>query len=125
MNMHLTLSPLPKTWIFDLDGTILRHNGYKTEAGDQLLSGVKEFFSSISEEDMVIIITSRSEDFRDETENVLRNSGIRWDTIIWNAPCGERILFNDQKESGLKTAYAVNFARDKFPKIEMEIDTDL
>jgi len=27
--MVLKLSSLPKTWIIDLDGTILKHNGYK------------------------------------------------------------------------------------------------
>lgn len=34
----LKLSSLPKTWIFDLDGTILVHNGYKN-GGDRILPG--------------------------------------------------------------------------------------
>ena len=25
----MILSTLPKTWVFDLDGTLLKHNGYK------------------------------------------------------------------------------------------------
>ena len=25
---ELVLSTLPKTWVFDLDGTLLKHNGY-------------------------------------------------------------------------------------------------
>ena len=31
MEKKLILSTLPKTWIFDLDGTIVRHNGYKLD----------------------------------------------------------------------------------------------
>ena len=36
-------SNLNKTWIFDLDGTLVIHNGYKC-GEDTLLPGVKEFF---------------------------------------------------------------------------------
>lgn len=46
--MSLVLSPLPKTWIFDVDGTIVKHNGYLTEKGDELLPGVRVFFCSNS-----------------------------------------------------------------------------
>ena len=48
----LTLSPLPKTWLFDVDGTIVKHNGH-LHGGDELLEGVKEFFAQISTEDEV------------------------------------------------------------------------
>ncbi len=27
-NNKLVLSPLGKTWLFDIDGTIVKHNGY-------------------------------------------------------------------------------------------------
>lgn len=37
----LTLSTLPKTWIFDLDGTLVKHNGYKIDGHDTLLERVK------------------------------------------------------------------------------------
>ena len=36
----LVLSTLPKTWILDLDGTIVKHNGYKMDGVDTLLPGV-------------------------------------------------------------------------------------
>ena len=36
-------SNLNKTWIFDLDGTLVIHNGYKC-GEDTLLPGIKEFF---------------------------------------------------------------------------------
>ena len=33
MKQNITLSPLGHTWLLDLDGTIVKHNGYK-EGGD-------------------------------------------------------------------------------------------
>ena len=44
----LELSTLPKTWIFDIDGTIVKHNGYKFDGFDTLLDGVKDFFKELS-----------------------------------------------------------------------------
>lgn len=43
MQSNLMLSSLAHTWIFDVDGTICIHNGYKN-GEDVLLGGVKEFF---------------------------------------------------------------------------------
>ena len=37
----LSLSKLPHTWILDLDGTIVKHNGYKLDGKDSLLEGAK------------------------------------------------------------------------------------
>lgn len=104
-------SDLNKTWIFDLDGTLLKHNGYKN-GGEQLLPGVKEFFSKISKDDRIIILTARDIKYQQITEKFLKDSGIRFDHIIYDLPIGERILFNDKKPSGLKTAYAYNLDRD-------------
>ncbi len=43
MGEKLILSTLPKAWIFDLDGTILKHNGYKMDGKDTILAGVASF----------------------------------------------------------------------------------
>ena len=40
------LSPLGKTWILDIDGTIVKHNGYKIDGHDTLLLGAKEFLQN-------------------------------------------------------------------------------
>ncbi len=120
----LRLSNLPKTWLIDLDGTIVKHNGYK-EGGDKLLEGVKEFFENISEQDVVIILTSREAKYKDETIDFLKANKIRFDHIIFDLPYGERVLINDMKESGMLTAYAINKKRDEPLDILIETDHQL
>ena len=109
--MNLNLSPLRKTWIFDLDGTILVHNGYMF-GEDKILPGVKEFFAKIPPDDYILILTARNVEVKDATVKFLRENGIRFDKIIFDIPTGERILLNDDKPTGLKTSYAVNLKRD-------------
>ena len=116
---ELILSTLGHTWIFDLDGTIVRHNGYQTDGFDTLLPGVKEFFAKIPPEDMIMIVTSRTEDYRELTEEFLLAQGIRYDCIVFGAPYGERILVNDTKPSGLKTSISLNVKRDQWEDIQV------
>ncbi|MCM3389797.1 hypothetical protein M3649_16885 [Ureibacillus chungkukjangi] len=125
MNDILRLSPLSKTWIFDLDGTLVKHNGYKIDGEDSLLEGVKSFFEKIQDKDMVIILTARSSQYREQTVNFLKKQGIRFDLIIFDAPKGERIIFNDKKPSGLQTAFCLNQDRDQFIPLRFEIDETL
>lgn len=120
----LKLSSLPKTWIFDLDGTILVHNGYKN-GGDRMLPGVKEFFDKIPETDHILILTARKEEVLESTIGFLKDNGIRYNNILADIPFGERILLNDMKDSGLKTAYAVNLKRDEGLNFSVYIDEDL
>lgn len=119
----LVLSTLPKTWIFDLDGTLLKHNGYKIDCRDTLLPGAREYVDSIPPEDRIVILTSRTDEYREMTVAFLKNSGIRYDEILFNMPMGERIVVNDRKPSGIDMAVAVNTERDKpvFPMIKREL----
>lgn len=112
MKSSLELSCLGHTWIIDLDGTIVKHNGYKIDGYDTFLEGAKLFLAKISEKDMVIFITSREECFRPQIEQFLYNNNIKYNYLICGAPYGERILINDEKPSGLKTALAINLVRD-------------
>jgi len=57
MGQTISLSTLPKTWIFDLDGTILKHNGYKIDGKDTLLQGAKEYLDTLPKEDKIIFFT--------------------------------------------------------------------
>ena len=123
----IILSSLPHTWIFDIDGTLVKHNGYMTEEGDSLLDGVAEFFASIPAEDMIILLTARPSMYREVTEKFFAENNIRYDHIIFDVPVGERILVNDTKPSGLKTAYAIERTRDHWDKltiIEDDVSTN-
>lgn len=118
----LILSTLGHTWILDLDGTIVKHNGYKIDGVDTILPGAKEFLASIPEKDMIIFLTSRKEEYRNITEKYLNENNIRYDHIIFGAPYGERILMNDDKPSGLKMSLSLNSIRDKFEYPVMILD---
>ena len=95
------------TWFVDLDGTILKHNGYILDKKDTLLKGVKKFFSQIPKKDKIILTTSRKKKYLQKTK-------IRYNQIIHNLPYGERILINDIKpKKKLKTSLSINLKRDE------------
>lgn len=121
----LVLSPLGHTWILDLDGTIVKHNGYKTDGRDSFLPGAERFLQSIPPGDMIIILTSREKRYQALTEAFLSENRVRYDAILYEAPYGERILVNDRKPSGLETAYAVSGDRDGTLCLDVEIDENL
>ena len=124
-NNELVLSAMSHTWILDMDGTIVKHNGYKLDGKDTFLDGALQFLKTISEKDLVIFITSRPKEYKDETEGFLKENGIRYDHIIYDAPHGERIMINDDKPSGLKTAYAIHTTRDKWCALHVREDGKL
>jgi len=115
----VVMSTLPKTWILDLDGTLLKHNGYKIDGKDSLLPGAKEYVDSLPEDDRIVILTSRTDEYKQMTLDYLKEVGIRYDEIIFNIPYGERIIVNDRKPSGLDMAVAINMDRDKFTPVEV------
>lgn len=123
--MELDMSTMNKTWILDLDGTLLKHNGYKLDGFDTMLPGAEELLSQIKDDDMVIIVTSREESSRQMTEEFLEENGIRYNHIIFEAPYGERILINDNKPSGLKMAYSISGIRDEVPSLKVTEDPNL
>ena len=57
--MTLELSTLKHTWLIDIDGCILKHNGYK-DGCDVLLDGVLDFFAQIPLGDIIILLTARA-----------------------------------------------------------------
>ena len=122
MEETLVLSSLPKTWIFDLDGTLLLHNGYKMDGTDTVLEGAAEYLRELPEEDKIILLTSRTEEYRQMTVDFLESAGIRYDVILFDMPMGERIVVNDRTPSGLDMAVAWNMDRNRFvmPEIVRE-----
>lgn len=125
MSDGIKVSALAKTWLLDIDGTIVKHNGYKIDGRDSFLPGAKEFLQSIPDEDMIIFITARTDEFKQMTIDFLQSNGIRYDQIIFNAPYGERILVNDRKPSGLNVSIAVNTERDMFMHERFLVDEKL
>lgn len=118
-------SPLNKTWILDIDGTLVKHNGYKIDGFDTLLNGVKEFFEQLSPDDKVILLTARKEEYLPALKEFLSQNNIHYDVLLTDMPMGERILVNDKKPSGLNTAYVINKDRDEALNILYKINEDL
>lgn len=125
MSEIIRVSTLAKTWILDIDGTIVKHNGYKIDGQDSLLHGAREFLQSIPSEDMIIFITARTNEFEKITVDFLQANDIRYDQIIFNAPSGERILINDRKPSGLNMSIAINTKRNQFMQERFMTDENL
>lgn len=105
------ISHLKHTWLIDIDGTILKHNGHK-HGKDTLLLGVKEFWNQIPKQDKIILLSARTTEEMQSTLNFLSIHDLRYDHAIFGLPTGERILINDTKPLGLETALSVNLARD-------------
>lgn len=110
----ITLSKLGHTWILDLDGTLLKHNGYKTDGEDSFLPEAEKFLKSLPEKDMIILLTSRTDEEKETTLKFLSDNNVRYDHIIFNAPYGERILVNDNKPSGLHMSLGICTERDEW-----------
>ena len=56
---QMKISPMPKTWILDLDGTLVVHNGPYMLGKDEFLPGAREFLDNIPRRDMIILLTAR------------------------------------------------------------------
>lgn len=125
MKDTIVLSAMPKTWILDLDGTLVKHNGYKIDGFDTLLNDAKLILENIKEDDLVIIVTSREEKYRCITEAFLHENRIRYNYILFEAPYGERIVINDDKPSGLQMAHSITCIRDSSIKKQIIIDDRL
>ena len=108
---------LSHTWFFDLDGTIIKHKAFDdetwTERDEELLPGVKELWEKIPKEDKIILVSARNGKYIESALSLLKKENIRYDHAIFDLPIGERILVNDTKPQGLKTAIAWNVNRNK------------
>ncbi|MCI8950568.1 MAG: hypothetical protein HFG49_11105 [Lachnospiraceae bacterium] len=122
---EIVLSTLGHTWILDLDGTLVKHNGYKIDGSDSFLDGAKEFLENIPEKDKIIILTSRTEEYEESTKLFLKENGIRYHHIIFGVPYGERILINDDKPTGLKMGFCINKYRNESFDIKITENEEL
>ena len=121
----LRVSQLNHTWLIDIDGTLLRHNGHLS-AGDELLPGVVEFWAKIPAGDTIILLSARTQDHQAATLHLFDQQDLRYNHAVFGLPTGERILINDCKPSGLPTALAVNLQRDQgLGELSLTIDPKL
>lgn len=125
--INLLLSTLPKTWLLDIDGTIVKHNGHKLTDKEQLLPEVKNILErNIRIEDTIILTTSRKDNESNHIKELIKDICKCNVKLVSQLPHGERILINDQKESGLNTAYAINVKRDNgLSNVSIEYDSNL
>lgn len=121
----IEISSLPHTWILDVDGTLVKHNGYKMDGFDTLLEGVKEFYETIPKNDKIVLLTARKGQYLEDLKEFLNSNGLRYDYLLTDMPMGERILVNDRKPSGLNTAFAINKNRDDVFNIKYKINEEL
>ena len=113
MNKIKLSKNLSHTWFIDLDGSIVKHNGYIIDKEDSLLDGVSVFFRNIPTKDIIIITTSRKKKFKKKTIEFLNKNKIRFNEIMFDLPYGERILINDIKPNQkLKTSISINLKRN-------------
>lgn len=123
--MELRVSRLNHTWLIDVDGVVLEHNGH-LRGEDRLLPGVRAFWAAIPPADTVVVLSARSPALEAATRAVLAAYGLRVDRALFGLPNGERILVNDRKPSGLPTAIAVNLPRDEgLGALAVEVDDRL
>ena len=112
----------PTTYILDIDGTLLRHHedGSCTQWDPEravLLDGWREWFDDREKESAVtVLITSRPETLRDETEVVLRLLGLFWHALVMGVTSGDRVLVNDKKPGGEYRTCAVELPRTAGPE---------
>ena len=116
------ISSLQHTWLIDIDGTIVKHNGHKS-GEEELLPGINDFWRKIPAEDTIILLSSRKEIEKESTLNFLQLHNLRFNHAIFDLPMGERCLINDKKPSGLNTAIAINVDRD-YGLVDLDFQID-
>lgn len=124
IHRDLRLSKLEHTWLIDLDGTLVEHNGY-LHGQDILLPNAKKLLQQIPKEDKILILTAREEKYRAQTERFLHEQGIRYNMLLCGLPTGERILLNDNKPSNLSMCRAIALQRNQLPDFRIVIDETL
>ena len=105
-----------KTIFLDIDGTLFQHKGtldlMMTEEPIVLDGVVEQLVKWRREGHYIVLTTARAEGTRSVTESQLLNNGVFFDQLIMGLTNGCRILINDVKPDGMKTASAYSIARD-------------
>jgi hypothetical protein len=105
---------------------MLTHGCLPHDEAPHLLPGVPEFRRAIPASDVIILLTARPESERASTLKTIGAAGLRYDHAIFALPVGERILIDDEKPGGLKTAVAANAQHDAgLEMLRLAFDPDI
>lgn len=106
----------PKTVFCDIDGTLIKHRK-PTDVSRSKVVMLPETIKTLLELDKlgynIILTTGRKESLRQITEKELTKAGIIYDKLVTGIGGGDRILINDKKPCGRKTAWSVVPDRDE------------
>lgn len=94
-------TPKPKTYFFDLDGTVLMHaHAYSNlKNAPALCPGVKKALDEIdSRGDKIVLVSARKESARKLTQEVLDELMVPYDQLVLGVSQGTRIIVNDKLE---------------------------
>ena len=105
-----------KTVFIDIDGTIFKHYGnlnMMVSQEPELIRGtVEKFLEWRKKEYYIVLTTARLEGMRQITQKQLTDAGLFYDQMIMGLPPGARVLINDEKPDGTKTATSFCIKRD-------------
>jgi len=109
---------MTRTFFLDIDGTIVPNmdwNELKKAREDPefvqpLLDGVRHFFVSLPDSDIVIFTTARTEDYRELTERTLKHHEIQYKCMLMGLL--PRILINDTPNMLYQKAIGINVLRN-------------
>lgn len=107
----INMNKSPTTLIIDLDGCIVNNPNRdifeQLENDLELLPGVKEKFKQWDRMGCrIYIFTGRTEGSRVRTEEQLRKLNLPYHQLVMGSGGGPRILINDSKPDGRRTAFA-------------------
>ena len=107
----------PKTIFCDIDGTLVKHQIPAINAVPnkklEILPGTIEKLSEWDAKGYIIVlVTGRRESMRKNTEKQLSEAGIIYDQLVMGIGGGSRVLINDDKPNGTKTASAYSISRN-------------
>jgi hypothetical protein len=107
-----------KTFIFDIDGIVFENAGqhFKPRWGDKgPIKDNIELIKKLSDDPytQLYFLTSRPEKFRQLTENMLNENGIKHSGLIMGCNHAKRIIVNDfSNTTGYPTCEAINILRN-------------
>ena len=106
----------PKTLFCDIDGTLIKHRK-PTDVSRSKVNILPKTIETLLHLDKlgynIILTTGRKESLRKTTEEELTKAGIIYDKLVTGIGGGDRILINDKKPDGRKTAWSIVPDRDE------------